>query len=179
MTAPHRNHTWHLDWTQADVWVSISRGQVVRPWIGIVRDNATSLRLAAVAYVGRPNEDAMCDLLATAASTREYDLDGEAVSVGGLPVQLVFDNAREHFAEAVTRGAVMLGVVIAPTKAFYKHQNGPAESTFSALNKHCWQGSPPTPRAATAMTGSRFSARRRPTRSTRTLSSALRNSKSV
>lgn len=29
----------------------------------------------------------------------------------------------------------MLGVVVAPTKAFYKHQNGPAESTFSGLNK--------------------------------------------
>ncbi|SEP14980.1 Mu transposase C-terminal domain-containing protein [Trujillonella endophytica] len=135
MTAPHRNHTWHLDWTQADVWVSLSRAQVVRPWIGIVRDNATSMRLAAVAYAGRPNEDAMCDLLATAATTREYVIDGETIPVGGLPVQLVLDNAREHFAEAVTRGAVMLGVVIAPTKAFYKHQNGPAESTFSGLNK--------------------------------------------
>lgn len=135
MAAPHRNHTWHLDWTQADVWVSTPRNQVVRPWIGIVRDNATSMRLAAVAYVGRPNEDAMCDLLATAASVREYKYGDEIVQVGGLPVQLVLDNAREHFAEAVTRGAVMLGVVVAPTKAFYKHQNGPAESTFSALNK--------------------------------------------
>ncbi|WP_176522994.1 Mu transposase C-terminal domain-containing protein [Blastococcus aggregatus] len=142
MTAPHRNHTWHLDWTQADVWVSLPRGQVVRPWIGIVRDNATSMRLAAVAYVGRPNEDAMCDLLATAATTREYVLDGETILVGGLPVQLVLDNAREHFAEAVTRGAVMLGVVVAPTKAFYKHQNGPAESTFSGLNKQLLAGLP-------------------------------------
>lgn len=142
MAAPHRNHTWHVDWTQADVWVSLPRRQVVRPWIGIVRDNATSLRLAAVAYAGRPNEDAMCDLLASAASMREYVYGGETVQVGGLPVQLVLDNAREHFAEAVTRGAVMLGVVIAPTKAFYKHQNGPAESTFSALNKQLLAGLP-------------------------------------
>lgn len=110
MTAPHRNHTWHLDWTQADVWVSLPRGQVVRPWIGTVRDNATSMRLAAVAYQGRPNEDAMCDLLATATCMREYDLNSETVHVGGLPVQLVMDNAREHFAEAVTRGAVMLAL---------------------------------------------------------------------
>lgn len=142
MAAPHRNHTWHLDWTQADVWVSLPRGQVVRPWIGIVRDNATSMRLAAVAYQGHPNEDAMCDLLATATCTREYTVDGETIQVGGLPVQLVMDNAREHFAQAVTRGAVLLGVVIAPTKAFYKHQNGPAESTFSALNKQLLAGLP-------------------------------------
>lgn len=142
MAAPHRNHTWHLDWTQADVWVSLPRGQVVRPWIGIVRDNATSMRLAAVAYAGRPNEDAMCDLLASAACMRDYDLNGETVRVGGLPVQLVMDNAREHFAEAVTRGAIMLSVVIAPTKAFYKHQNGPAESTFSSLNKQLLAGMP-------------------------------------
>lgn len=143
LTAPHRNHTWHLDHTEADVRVHIGRGQVLRPWVSIVRDNATSLKFAAVAYRGRPNEDSICDLLATAARSRYYDTgDGGRVEVGGLPVQLVLDNGREHFAEAVTRGALMLGVVFNPTRAYYKHQNGPAESTFSALNKQLLKGMP-------------------------------------
>jgi transposase InsO family protein len=141
MAAPHRNHTWHLDHTQADLWVSTSRG-IVRPWVSVVRDNATSMRLAAVVYQGRPNEDTICDLLATAARQHNYTVDGQTVLVGGLPVQLVLDNAAEHFAQAVTRGAVTLGVVIAPSKAFYKHQNGPAESTFSGLNKQLLAGLP-------------------------------------
>lgn len=142
MAAPHRNHTWHLDHTEADVWVSIRGGSIIRPHVSIVRDNATSMRLAAVAYVGRPNEDSICDLLATAAMLREYQSPNGSLAVGGLPVQLVLDNGMEHFAEAVTKGALMLGVVINPTKAFYKHQNGPAESTFSGLNKQLLKGLP-------------------------------------
>ncbi len=142
MAAPHRNHTWHLDHTEADVWVSIRGGSIIRPNVSIVRDNATSLRLAAVAYLGRPNEDSICDLLATAAMRREYQTPDGPVAVGGLPVQLVLDNGLEHFAEAVTKGALMLGVVINPTKAYYKHQNGPAESTFSGLNKQLLKGLP-------------------------------------
>lgn len=49
MAAPHRNHTWHLDHTEADVWVSIRGVSIIRPHVSIVRDNATSMRLAAVA----------------------------------------------------------------------------------------------------------------------------------
>lgn len=142
MAAPHRNHTWHLDHTEADVWVSIRGGSIIRPHVSIVRDNATSMRLAAVAYMGRPNEDSICDLLATAALRREYVTENGTLAVGGLPVQLVLDNGMEHFAEAVTKGALMLGVVINPTKAFYKHQNGPAESTFSGLNKQLLKAMP-------------------------------------
>ena len=142
MAAPHRNHTWHLDHTEADVWVSIRGGSIIRPHVSIVRDNATSMRLAAVAYMGRPNEDSICDLLATAALRREYTTEQGTIAVGGLPVQLVLDNGMEHFAEAVTKGALMLGVVINPTKAFYKHQNGTAESTFSGLNKQLLKGLP-------------------------------------
>lgn len=142
MAAPHRNHTWHLDHTEADVWVSTNRGQVFRPWVTCVRDNATGMRLAAVAYQGRPNEDSICDTLATAAHAKTYDHKGRDVTVGGLPTQLVLDNAKEHFAEAVTKGAMLLGVLIAPTRAFYKHQNGPAESTFSGLNKQLLKGMP-------------------------------------
>jgi transposase InsO family protein len=142
MTAPHRNHTWHLDHTEADVWVSIRGGRIIRPWVSVVRDSATSMRLAATAYQGRPNEDSICDLLATASLPRQYRTPDGVVDVGGLPVQLVLDNAAEHFAEAVTKGALMLGVVINPSKAFYKHQNGPAESTFSGLNKQVLKGLP-------------------------------------
>ncbi|HXH80408.1 Mu transposase C-terminal domain-containing protein [Nocardioides sp.] len=142
MAAPHRNHSWHLDHTEADVWVSLPGGSIIRPHVSIVRDNATSMRLAAVAYKGRPNEDSICDLLATASLRREYLTEDGPVVVGGLPVQLVLDNGMEHFAEAVTKGALMLGVVINPTKAFYKHQNGPAESTFSGLAKQLLKGLP-------------------------------------
>lgn len=74
--------------------------------------------------------------------SREYQTSHGPLTVGGLPVQLVLDNGMEHFAEAVTKGALMLGVVINPTKAFYKHQNGPAESTFSGLNKQLFKALP-------------------------------------
>ncbi|MDP3950816.1 Mu transposase C-terminal domain-containing protein [Microbacterium sp.] len=142
MAAPHRNHSWHLDHTEADVWVSIRGGSIIRPHVSIVRDNATSMRLAAIAYLGRPNEDSICDLLATAALPREYKTSNGVVAVGGLPVQLVLDNGLEHFSEAVTRGALMLGVAINPTKAFYKHLNGPAESTFNGLNNQLFKALP-------------------------------------
>ncbi|NMM24532.1 MAG: DDE-type integrase/transposase/recombinase [Phycicoccus sp.] len=143
MTAPHRNHTWHLDHTQADLWVTIPRYQdPIRPWVSIVRDNATSAKLTAVAYTGRPNEETIRDTLATAAQPETYDLNGEEVVVGGVPVQLVFDNAKEHFAEAIRQGALMMGTFIAPTKAYHKWQNGPAEATFNGLNRQLLAGLP-------------------------------------
>lgn len=135
MAAPHANHTWHLDHTQADVWVNMGRGQIARPWVSMCRDSSTSVRLCAVAYEGRPNEDSLCDLLATAAQGHRYDTPDGPIEIGGTPVQIVLDNGAEHFAEAVTRGAALLGSVVAPTKAYAKHQNGQAESGFSALNK--------------------------------------------
>ena len=142
MVAPHRNHTWHLDHTEADVWVHLGRGQIVRPWVSQVRDSATGMRLAAVVYAGRPNEDSICDTLATAARERTYWHNGRRVTVGGRPVQIVLDNAAEHFAEAVTKGALLLGVIINPTMAYHKQQNGQAESTFSGLNKQLFKKLP-------------------------------------
>ena len=143
LTAPHKNHTWHLDHTQADVWVSLPGSkQIIRPWVSAVRDSATSAILAATAYEGRPNEDSICDLLATAALPHEYETPEGTVTVGGLCVQVALDNAAEHFAEAVTRGLMLLGVVQSPTRAYYKHQNGPAENIFSTLNKQLFKGLP-------------------------------------
>lgn len=133
MAAPHVNHTWHMDHKEADVWVALGRGQIAKPWVSTVRDSATGAWLAAVVYLGRPNEDSICDTLATAATGRRYELDGETVEFRGLPVQLVLDNAAEHFAQAVVRGSVLMGVVVAPTRAYEKQTNGLAENTHSVI----------------------------------------------
>lgn len=132
-TAPHVNHTWHMDHKEADIWVTVPRGRIAKPWVSTVRDSATGAWLAAIAYMGRPNEDTICDTLATAAAGRRYDLNGQTVEFGGLPVQLVLDNAAEHFAQAVVRGSVLMGVVVAPTRAYEKQANGLAENTHSVI----------------------------------------------
>lgn len=126
-TAPHRNHAWHMDHTQADIYVLPDRGgEPFRPWVTIIVDKATNMYLALEAWDGRPNSDRVATTL-TRAATGDWSGHDTPLTVGGLPVMLVMDNAAEHLSDAMRQGCLKLGIVAAPTTPHHSWENGVAE----------------------------------------------------
>lgn len=130
---PHRNHTWNLDHTLADLWVLPDRGEVpFRPWITMVVDGATDVWMAVIAHEGHPNTERITAALTRAAVGDAVDR-GETPTVGGLPVVVVFDNAREHLAQAVEEGCLRLGIIASPTTPYHSWENGRVETAHGHL----------------------------------------------
>lgn len=133
--APHRNHTWHLDHTQMDLWVIADHrtNTPTRPWVTGITDSATGM-LFAVALKKHPTSENVTAALVEAATIRPFGHAAPDLTVGGAPQQIILDNAAEHFAKAMKEGVERLNWVIAPTGTFASWQNGKAESAMRSLN---------------------------------------------
>lgn len=129
---PHRNHTWHIDATQADVYVWPSHKETlpIRPWVYVVVDGATSLT-GLFPFKARPNADAVAAVLTEMSVERSM----HGVTVGGIPEQIVCDNAAEHFARTMQQAALHLGWVLGPTTPYSPWQNGKAERALGLMNQ--------------------------------------------
>jgi putative transposase len=131
----HRNQQWHLDHTMANVYVKVDRGTAqFRPWITNLVDRSTGKMLAIEAWEGRPNTETVTATLirATCGDTGPNE---SPTSTGGLPNVLVFDNAMEHFSEAVQQGCLLLGIVASPTTPYHSWENGIVERSHRTLDQ--------------------------------------------
>lgn len=147
---PHRNHTFHLDHTQMDLWVWPSHKErlPVRPYVTVVTDGATGL-IHAVPWYTDVNGDMVAAALAEATIEREY----YGVLVGGCPEQVILDNAAAHFGPAMRAGVERLGWILAPTGSYSSWQNGKAERTIEILNDRLSRRAPGSTNAGTTRTG--------------------------
>lgn len=134
-SAPHRNHSWHMDHTMADIYVLPDRGgEPFRQWITNVVDRATNMYLALEAREGNPNTDRVAEAL-TRAATGDWTGHGAEMTVGGLPVVLVFDNAAEHLSDAMREGCLRLGIIAAPTTPRQSWENGISEVAHQCVTR--------------------------------------------
>jgi transposase len=149
---PHRNHTWHLDHTPMDLWVWPSHKQrlPIRPQVTAVVDGATGLVLAMVPWKTDVDQEMVAAALAEAAVLRDY----EGVLVGGVPEQIICDNAAQHFAPVMREAAERLGWIIAPTAAYSSWQNGKAERVMGLINQKFADRMPGASKAGTNRNGS-------------------------
>lgn len=130
---PHRNHTWFVDHTKADVWVLPDRGNTpFRPWLTVIVDGATNTYMALEAWDGHINTERFTSTLTRAAVGDAYE-GADDVTVGGLPNVLVCDNAKEHLAHAVEEGAVRLGIIVSPTTPYHSWENGRVETAHASI----------------------------------------------
>ena len=130
---PHRNHTWFIDHTMADIEVLPDRGTTpFRPWLTVIVDGATGMYMAIEAWEGHLNTERFTAAI-TRAAVGEAVNRGEQPVVGGLPNVLVCDNAKEHLAHAVEEGSVRLGIVVSPTTPYHSWENGRVERAHGAI----------------------------------------------
>lgn len=149
-TPPHRNHTFHLDHTKLDLWVwpSHRHGEPVRPYVTVVVDGYSGL-IHAVPWLRDVDGDMVAAALADATVTRDY----YGVTVGGLPEQVMLDNAAQHFGPSMRQAVLNLGWVLAPTAAYSSWQNGKAERAIGLLNQHLSNRAPGATNAGTNRKG--------------------------
>jgi len=124
---PHRNHTWGIDSTQADVRV-VPPGSLkpIRPWITVVVDRGTGMMMAVLPAVHAPNATTTSVALTMSANGNMNDSFDEGF-VGGLPVVVVFDNGKENLNNTVRDGCMRLNVIAVPTAPRTPWHNGSAE----------------------------------------------------
>lgn len=149
-TPPHRNHTFHLDHTKLDLWVwpSHKEREPVRPFVTVVVDGYSGL-IHAVPWLTDVDGDMVAAALADSTVTRDY----YGVTVGGLPEQIMLDNAAQHFGPAMQQAVRNLGWVLAPTSAYSSWQNGKAERAIGLINQHMSNRAPGATKAGTTRTG--------------------------
>jgi hypothetical protein len=135
----HRNHTWGFDHTELPVWVTIPRHKdPIKPWITIVTDFYSRALLAIVLIIGKPTVETVAAALTEAAVGRVYD----GTFIGGLPVQVQHDNAKEHLGEAIAKGIGRLGIVGVPIDNHAHWQNGQTETKIGLLQREALRGVP-------------------------------------
>lgn len=135
----HRNHTWGFDHTELPVWVTIPRFKdPIKPWMTIVTDFYSRALLAIILIIGKPTTETVAAALTEAAVGREYN----GTYIGGLPVQVQYDNAREHLGEAIAKGIGRLGIVGVPIDNHAHWQNGQTETKIGLVQREALRGVP-------------------------------------
>lgn len=151
-TPPHRTHTYHVDHTALDlfVWPSHRERAPIRPQVTVVVDAYSGL-IHAVPWKSDITGDMVVAALAEAAVEREYF----GAQVGGVPEQVVLDNAAQHFGPAMRAGTQNLGWLLSPTHPYSSWQNGKAERAVGLLNQRFANRSPGATDAGTTRTNKR------------------------
>lgn len=151
--SPHRCYAYHVDHTEADVFVlpSHRHTEPIRPKLTIITDAYSGYMWAFVWY-RKPDGQAVAAALASVCVEDEVD----GVSVGGIPQQVILDNAAEHFDQDVRRACTAMGVVMAPTSAYSSWQNGIAERSVNLVNSRVSKTAPGSIRAGRERTSTRF-----------------------
>lgn len=137
--SPHRCYAYHVDHTNADVLVLPTHRHTVpiRPHLTTITDAYSGLIWTFVWY-RKPDSEHIAAALASVCLDHEL----EGFSVGGIPQQVVLDNAAEHFAEPLRTACTTMGVVLAPTSAYSSWQNGVAESAVRLVNGRVSKSAP-------------------------------------
>jgi hypothetical protein len=99
--------------------------------VTVVVDGYSGL-IHAVPWLNDVDGDMVAAALADASVTRDYF----GVTVGGLPEQVILDNAAQHFGPSMRQAVLNLGWVLAPTAAYSSWQNGKAERAIGLINQH-------------------------------------------
>lgn len=135
----HRNYEWSFDHTMCDIWVTVpGRKTPVRPWMTVVGDNHSRALLCVVLIAGKATAETVAAALTDAATGDYYD----GTYVGGLPVQVVFDNALEHLGGLVSDGLARLGIAGTPIRSHSSWENGKAEKRNDLIQRELFADLP-------------------------------------
>lgn len=127
------------DHTQADIYVDMGIGVLVRPWITLLIDRYSKAILGFWVSPDSPSAQTVMDALRMAIMPKNIiELGGEPQwqwPMFGLPEELILDNGKDFLSRDLETAALELGISLnysPPRQAFYKAQ---IERQFGAINK--------------------------------------------
>lgn len=127
------------DHTQADVYVDLGIGVLVRPWVTLLIDSFSKAILGFWLSPDSPSAQTVMDALRMAIMPKNtIELGGEPEwqwPMFGLPEELILDNGKDFLSRDLEQAALELGISLnysPPRQAYYKAQ---IERQFSTINK--------------------------------------------
>ncbi|WP_320166311.1 transposase family protein [Methylophaga sp.] len=127
------------DHTQADVYVDLGLGVLVRPWVTLLVDRYSEAILGFWISPYAPNADTVMNALKMAISPKIMSEMGGNTTwqwpMFGIPDELILDNGKDFLGRDLEQAAIELGITLSyspPRQAFYKAE---VEREFGKTNK--------------------------------------------
>jgi putative transposase len=121
----HRNQRWIMDSQEIPVRIAHgSRGLTRKFWQTTAIDDATRMVMGTVISADRPNSDDVAACIAIGIRGHAAD---DGTFIGGVPDEIVWDNAKEFLSDHVTSAAVRLAFTGTATNPHSPYEKGKIE----------------------------------------------------
>ena len=114
------NDRWEWDHTRMDNFV-LYKGKLVRPWLSIIRDSATSYIVSYLLLPFNPNAGTVARLVI------------EAFKKYGMPKVIRTDWGKDFNAERIRKGLEELGIVVSNARPYSGWDKGTVEGGFKTI----------------------------------------------
>ena len=154
VNAPHRNARWVMDSQEIPVRVLGPRNTQPRKyWQTTALDEATRMVMATVISAERPTSGDVAACIATGIRGRHLP---DGTFVGGVPEQIVWDNAREFLADQVTEMALALAFTGTAVTPYAPYEKGKIESWHRTIQSELYDGLPGATHGPTSFSGRQY-----------------------
>ncbi|MGY1810646.1 Mu transposase C-terminal domain-containing protein [Blastococcus sp. SYSU D00669] len=152
-----RNARWELDSQEVPVFVIPSRGsKPVKLHQTTVIECKHRIVMATVFTPGPPRAEDIAACIARGVMGRTYRLNGQDVWVGGIPDQIVWDNAKSNLADLVTALVVSLATMGSAVTPYAGWEKGKIESWHATSQRECYSTMPGYTEGPASFTGHRY-----------------------
>ena len=152
-----RNARWELDSQEVPVFVIPTRGaKPVKLHQTTAIESKHRMVMATVFTPGPPRAEDVAACIARGVLGRPYLLDGQEVWVGGIPDQIVWDNARSNLSELVTALVVSLATMGSAVTPYAGWEKGKIESWHGISQSECYSTMPGYTEGPRSFTGHRY-----------------------
>jgi putative transposase len=153
----HRNSQWQLDSQEIPVFCIPSRGsRPVKVWQTTCIDAAHRILMSTLFTAGPPTAHETAACIAAGIRGRTYLLGGQEVFVGGIPSQIVWDNAKANLADVITELVQTLAFLGVPATPHAGWEKGKIESWHGISQTECYSTMPGYSYGPTSFSGAAY-----------------------
>jgi putative transposase len=137
---PHRNDRWVMDSQEIPVRAMANHSELSSKfWQTTALDEATRMVMATVITVDRPNSS---DVVACIAAGVQGHTEPDGTFVGGVPMEIAWDNAAEFLSEHVTQMVLTLGILGTAVTPWAPYEKGKIESWHNTVQNELYASLP-------------------------------------
>ncbi|UOY01644.1 Mu transposase C-terminal domain-containing protein [Blastococcus sp. PRF04-17] len=152
-----RNRRWELDSQEVPVFVLPAKGtKPVKLHQTTALDAKTRMVMATVFTPGPPRAEEVAACIARGVLGRTYLLDDQEVWVGGIPDEIVWDNAKSNLSDLVTELVVSLATLGTAVTPYAGWEKGKIESWQGISQDECYSSMPAYTEGPASFTGTKY-----------------------